>query len=134
MRLRIIAVLCCLAAMPPVAHAQQPATTLFCGSIGVRVGPMTPAVADSLGITERYGAIFHRPRPGGPAAQAGIEARDVVTTINGVPLTSWHDFATAISMLAPGTVVHLTTYRNRELIDVRVRVAWSKCANGLGKR
>lgn len=134
MRLKIIALLCCLAATPPVAHAQQPATTLSCGSIGVKVGPMTRAVADSLGITERYGAIFHRPRPDGPAAQAGIEARDVVTAINGAPLTSWHDFATAISTLAPGTVVHLTTYRNRELIDVRVRVAWSKCANGPGTR
>ncbi|MGO9699687.1 MAG: S1C family serine protease [Xanthobacteraceae bacterium] len=134
MRLKIIALLCCLAAAPPGAHAQQPATTLFCGSIGVKVGPMTPAFANSLGITERYGAIFHRPRPGGPAAQAGIEALDVVTAINGAPLTSWRDFATAISTLAPGTVVHLTTYRNRELIDVRVRVAWSKCANGLEKR
>jgi S1-C subfamily serine protease len=123
MRLKIISLLCCLAATPPGAHAQQPATTLFCGSIGVKVGPMTPAFANSLGITERYGAIFHRPRPGGPAAQAGIEALDVVTAINGAPLTSWRDFATAISTLAPGTVVHLTTYRNRELIDVRVRIA-----------
>lgn len=134
MRLKIIALLSCLAATPPAAHAQQPAATLFCGSIGVKVGPMTPAVADSLGITERYGAIFRRPRSGGPAAQAGIEALDVVTAINGAPLASWRDFAKAISTLAPGTIVHLTTYRNRELIDVRVRLAWSKCANGLGKR
>lgn len=129
MKLKIIAILCFLTATALAASAQQPATTLFCGSIGVKVGPMTAAFADSLGMTERYGAIFQRPQPGGPAAKAGIEARDVVTAINGAQLTSWRDFATAISATAPGTVVQLTTYRNHELIDVRVRVAWSRCAN-----
>jgi serine protease Do len=91
-------------------------------------------MADSLGMPERYGAVFRRPRPGGPAANAGIEACDVVTAINGAPLTTWQDFAMTISKMAPGTVVDLTTYRNRQLIDVRVALGWSKCSNGPGKR
>jgi predicted metalloprotease with PDZ domain len=134
MRLQIIAMLCGAALLPFAARAQQPPTSLFCNSIGVKVGPMTPAVADSLGMTERYGAVFRRPRSGGPAAKAGIEAFDVVTAINGAPLKSWSDFATMISAMAPGATVSLTTYRNRQLIEVRVRLGWSKCASGSGKR
>jgi S1-C subfamily serine protease len=44
-----------------------------CGSIGVQVHPVKTAFADSLGMTALYRAIFGRPRPGGPAAKAGIE-------------------------------------------------------------
>jgi len=126
--------LCGAALLPLAANAQQPATKLFCSSIGVKVGPITGAIADSLGMAERYGAVFRRPRPSGPAAKAGIEAFDVVTAINGAPLKSWRDFATAISAMAPGTAVSLTTYRNRQLIEVRLRLGWSKCANDSGKR
>ena len=85
MRLQIVTMLCGAALLPFAARAQQPPTSLFCSSIGVKVGPMTAAVADSLGMTERYGAVFRRPRSGGPAAMAGIEAFDVVTAINGAP-------------------------------------------------
>ena len=56
MRLQIIAMLCGAALLPLAARAQQPPTALFCSSIGVKVGPMTPAVADSLGMTQRYDA------------------------------------------------------------------------------
>jgi serine protease Do len=62
---------------------------------------MTAAFAESLGMPEIYGAIFKRPRPGGPAAAAGIEAGDVITTINGSPLMNWRDFAPTISMMRP---------------------------------
>jgi len=89
---------------------------------------MTAAFADSLGMTTPYGAIYSRPRPGGPAAQAGIEPYDVVTAINGVPLRSWRDFAATISPMAPGTRIFLTTWRSRQMINVAVVVAASKCA------
>lgn len=121
MRLKVVAVLCGMAVMPTVAHAQQPAPTPFCGWIGAKVGPLTEVTADSLGMTQPYGAVFRRPRRGGPAAKAGIAAYDVVTAINGASLADWRDFATMISAKAPGTVVSLTTYRNRQLIEVHVR-------------
>ena len=89
---------------------------------------MTTAFAQSLGMTEPYGAIFGRPRRGSPAAKAGIERYDVVTAINGVPLRSWRDFAPAIARTAPGTVVYLTTWRSRQLTQARVIVG-RRCAD-----
>jgi serine protease Do len=74
---------------------------------------MTRPFADSLGMTELYGAIFDEPQPNGPAAQAKIQAGDVLTAINGAALGSAGDFIPTISAMAPGTDVYLTTYRAR---------------------
>jgi serine protease Do len=101
-----------------------------CGWIGVDVRPITKPFAESLGMTEPYGAIFDRPQPGSPAAHARIEAGDVLTTINGEPLETWSDFAAKISAIAPGTTIYLDTYRDRQLIGRHVRVRSAPCSPG----
>jgi serine protease Do len=63
---------------------------------------MTAAFAASLGMAEPYGAIFDRPEPGSPAANAKIEAGDVITTVNGSPVMRSSEFAAMISAMAPG--------------------------------
>jgi len=119
----------------PQAVEARPVKPDYCASIGVRVGPMTRPFAEALGMTEPYGAVFGRPRPGSPAAHAGIEAGDVVTEINGKPLASSKDFAPAIDALAPGTTVYLSTRRSNQLLHVPVHLGWGKCrGGGQGKR
>ena len=114
-------------AWPLAAYAQRPATSTECGWIGVKVSPMTRPFADSLGLTELNGAIFDQPESNGPAAQAEIEAGDVITAINGTPLESWSDFAPTISAMAPGTNAYLTTYRDGQLMERTVTLGSSKC-------
>ena len=99
----------------------------LCGWIGIQVRPMTAAYAVSLGMAVPYGAIFDRPDPGSPAARAKIEAGDVITTINGSPLRSWSDFTSTISMMAPGTDLYLSTYRNTQAMQIKVTLGSSKC-------
>ena len=88
---------------------------------------MTRPFADSLGMTEPYGAIFDQPQPNSPAARANIEAGDVVTAVNGSPLGNWSDFIPTISAMAPGTDVYLTTYRDEQLIEVKVTIGSFEC-------
>lgn len=101
-----------------------------CGWMGVRVNPMTPAFAASLGMAEPYGAIFDRPEPGSPAATAKIEAGDVITTVNGSPVMRSSEFAAMISAMAPGSSVYLTTFRNGQMIKVALTLDRGKCADG----
>jgi predicted metalloprotease with PDZ domain len=69
-----------------------------------------------------------RKRPGrSPAAQAGIEAGDVVTAINGVAVARSRDFATIISIWVPGSVIYLTTFRNGELMEIKLTLGYSDC-------
>ena len=114
-----------------VVHAsvaqQTPRGKDLCGWIGVAVSPMTPAFAESLGMAEPYGAIFDRPQPDSPAAHAHIEQGDVLTAINGSPLMLSSDFAGIISEMAPGTTVHLSTWRDGELIEVRLVLGSAQC-------
>src|SRR5215831_2078003 len=80
-----------------------------CGWIGVGVSPMTTAFAESLGMSEPYGAIFDEPEPGSPAAAAHIQQGDVLTTINASPLMRASDFAGLISSMATTEAVSLVT-------------------------
>jgi S1-C subfamily serine protease len=98
-----------------------------CAWIGVEVIPMTAPVANSLGMAVPYGAIFDRPEAGSPAANAGIEAGDVITTINGSPLGSPRDFATTIAAMAPGTIIYLGTYRNRQPMAISLTLGRGQC-------
>jgi serine protease Do len=98
-----------------------------CPWIGVEVSPMTAPVANSLGMAVPYGVIFDRPEAGSPAAKAGIEAGDVIITINGSPLGSPRDFATTIAAMAPGTTIHLRTYRNRQPMGISLILGRGRC-------
>jgi serine protease Do len=76
---------------------------------------MTRAFADSLGMVEPCGAIFGQPRPDSPAAQAGIEAGDVVTAING---KLSRDFAAIISVRAVAHERELPLFETIVAIDL----------------
>lgn len=77
------------------------------GWLGVQVQPVTSDIADSLGLKEARGAIVDNPQDGSPAANAGIEAGDIITAVNGTAIKDSRDLARTIATLAPGTSVKL---------------------------
>jgi serine protease Do len=99
--------------------------------MGVQVRPMTRAFAASLGMAVSYGAIFDQPEPGGPAAKAGIQAGDVLTSINASPVMLSSDVPAMISAMAPGSTVYLNTFRNRQMIKVSLTLGSGNCVNDL---
>jgi S1-C subfamily serine protease len=134
-RQRVIAAII-LASLAPGLHQNSfaanpdrnhPSMSTTCGSIGVSVRPMTASFAASLGMSVPYGAIFDRPVAGSPAAGAGIEAGDVLTTVNGNPLRKSTDFAGMIASMPPGDTVNLGIRRDGQLIEVALMVGQGKC-------
>jgi serine protease Do len=77
------------------------------GWIGVQIQPVTPEIADSLGLKKTAGALVAEPQADGPAAKAGIEAGDVITAVNGNPVNDARDLAKKIGGIAPGTSIKL---------------------------
>src|SRR5262249_16594684 len=72
------------------------------------------------------------PKLKGPAAAAGIEAGDVVSTINRTPLSKYADFEDVIvAQFARGSFVHLTTLRDGELFDRTITLGYGRCPSGL---
>jgi serine protease Do len=77
------------------------------GWIGVQIQPVTPDIADSLGLKKAEGALVAEPQANGPAAKAGIESGDVITKVNGDSIKDARELARTIGGLAPGTAVKL---------------------------
>jgi serine protease Do len=77
------------------------------GWIGVQIQPVTPEIADSLGLKKAGGALVAEAQPGSPAAKAGIESGSVITSVNGTPINDARDLAKKIGGLAPGATVKL---------------------------
>jgi serine protease Do len=93
------------------------------GWLGVQVQPVTADIANSLGMKQARGAIVDNPEQGSPAAKAGIEAGDVITAVNGTPVTDSRDLARTISILAPGSSVKLDTLHKGEAKPVTLTLA-----------
>jgi serine protease Do len=77
------------------------------GWIGVQIQPVTPDIADSLGLKKAEGALVAEPQANGPAAKAGIESGDVITKVNGEAVKDARELARTIGGFAPGTAVKL---------------------------
>jgi serine protease Do len=77
------------------------------GWIGVQIQPVTSEIADSLGLKKAEGALVAEPQANGPAAKAGIESGDVITSVNGETVKDARELARTIGALAPGAAVKL---------------------------
>lgn len=83
---------------PRSAHpaTAQPSPALSETTCGLRLGEVTQAIADRLGLKTRSGALVTGIDPESPAAIAGIQKEDVITEIDSKPAP---DVATARKLL-----------------------------------
>jgi len=77
---------------------------------GLQTLPIPPVAAEQAGVP---GGLYVRAvTPGGPAAQAGLQAEDVITHINGEPATSNVQLQELTLTKKPGDTVSLDYWRN----------------------
>ena len=93
------------------------------GWLGVQVQPVTPDIADGVGLKKARGALVSAPAPGGPADEAGIRRGDVILKVNDSDVQDGHDLARRIAAVAPETRVKLTVFREEKPKVVEVKVA-----------
>ncbi len=92
------------------------------GWLGVQVQPVTPELADSLGLKQARGALVSIPAPGSPAELAGIRRGDVILKIGDGEVKDSRDLARKIAAIAPETSVKLSIFRDgkRETVEVKL--------------
>ncbi len=101
------------------------------GWLGVSLQPLTPELAESLGMEKAEGVLVVDVAPDSPAARAGILRADVVTAAGGRPMESGKALARAIGAMAPGVEVVITVVRKGEPREVRVELAgWPGTGDG----
>ena len=95
-------------------------TPIARGYIGIGVSDLTPAGIQTFGSK---GAMVVQVAPGSPAAQAGMRIGDVITAINGAPISQAADVSPAVQQFAPGSTLQLQMLRGRQPVAINVLVA-----------
>jgi S1-C subfamily serine protease len=79
-------------------------------------------VGVSLSGTSAGGAMVAAVQPGTPGASAGLQARDLVTAINGKTVTTTDQFIATVDTFAPGQTVTMTVHRGGQTLNVQVKL------------
>ena len=92
------------------------------GYLGVRIQPVTADIAESIGLDTPRGALVSQADEGTPAAEAGIEAGDVIRQVNGSDIADPRILSRRIAGIDPDETVTLTVFRDGETIELDVRL------------
>jgi serine protease Do len=81
------------------------------GWLGVGIQDLTPELARGLGTDVGAGVVLSDVQPGSPAAAAGLQRGDVVTHIDGQPVSGADALRHRVALLDPGREVRITGQR-----------------------
>jgi serine protease Do len=95
-----------------VANALEHGSVVPHSYLGVSVQPVTPTMAESIGLKSASGVIALEAISGTPAAEAGLKSGDIITKLNGKAIEDAGDFARRIDSFKPGDKVELTFVRD----------------------
>jgi serine protease Do len=82
------------------------------GQLGMTLQDLTPNIAQQLELPRgTRGAVVTEVEPGEAAEKAGLQARDVIVSVNGTPIESVDEFEAAIARARPGGFARLRVRR-----------------------
>lgn len=82
------------------------------GYLGISMNDVTPENAHFFNLKDASGAIVAQVTPDSPAARAGMQQGDVITSYNGHSILNGSDLQVAVSEMRPGTALKLDVIRN----------------------
>lgn len=90
------------------------------GLLGIKGTEMTADIAKAFKLDVQRGAFVSEVMPNSGSAKAGIKSGDIITSLNGKPLTSFAELRSRIATTEPGTKVKLGLLRNGKPLEVEV--------------
>src|SRR6201996_130275 len=105
------------------------------GSIGIQFQAMQSAAVGRMYGFANGGVLVSVVTPNGPAAKAGIQAQDVITSVDGKSIKNGDELVGIISEKQPGSTVRLGVLRGGKPLTLDVGIAdraklFSNIANG----
>jgi S1-C subfamily serine protease len=89
--------------------------------VGAQVEPLTPQLAKFFGVRAGNGLLVRSVEDKSPAANAGLDAGDVILTANGMPLETSADWLQTLRTNA-GHPVPILVLRNRKVLTLAITV------------
>lgn len=91
-------------------------------SIGADLQTLTPDMAEGLGLPASNGVIVSDVPPYGSAEHAGLKIKDVIESVNGVPVNNVALFAMSLYLEGPTHSVKLSILREGKRLEVDIPV------------
>ncbi len=92
------------------------------GWLGAAIQDLTRELADSFNFDSVDGVLVGDVVADGPAAKAGLAAKDIVLQLNGRPMTSAAQLRNAVAALRPGSRAELLVFRDGRQLTIRVEI------------
>ncbi len=96
------------------------------GWLGVTIQHVSDDIAESLGMDHAKGALVQGVQPGSPAAEAGLEAGDVVVAFDGKPVDEMRLLPRIVAETGIGKTVTVDFIRGGKQMTRKVKVAEMK--------
>src|SRR5881296_1978585 len=93
------------------------------GWLGVAVQPLTPELAQALGMKQAKGAVVSRVYPSSPAASAELRQNDVIVTFDGVTVEDYNHLHRLAAEAEVGRTVKLGIVRDKQSRTVDLKVS-----------
>ena len=112
----------------PVNYAMNIAEQIMNGEapthaqLGVSVGTVTPDIAKKYDLNATSGALVSNVLEGSAAQKAGVQMGDVITEINGKPVTDATELTAEVRATDPGKPAILKIVRGTETLEVEVKL------------
>ncbi len=88
--------------------------TIERGWLGVRIQPVTPEMAEALGLDEPRGALVASIEADSPAAEAGVQAGDVILGWDGRDVKRFKDLSRFVAATGAGDKVKVEVWRKEK--------------------
>ena len=92
------------------------------GWIGVALQPLSPELAQSLGLDGTNGAVVGSTISGSPAAQAGLVQGDVILSYNKTPVEDYRHVQRLVAETTVGKTVTIEVLRKKQKVQVSVTI------------
>jgi Do/DeqQ family serine protease len=92
------------------------------GRIGVSIQDLTPDLAEALGMSQSYGAVVGSVEDNSPAAVAGLQAGDVIVSVDGSQISGSAELRNRIGLAPLGSEVEIGYLRDGAPGTAKMRV------------
>lgn len=90
------------------------------GWIGVEPNNLSPELAETFGVKATSGVLITGVLQSGPAAQAGLQPGDVITSVAGHDVRQVAELLTQVAALEPGKAAPFGLLRNEQALTLRI--------------
>lgn len=90
------------------------------GFLGVSINDVTPENVQFFGLAKAIGALVNSVLPNSPGEKAGLKSGDVITGLNGDPVSNAGELQMGVVVRQPGETIRLRVMRAGQPVDIPV--------------